>query len=223
MKLSENTISILKNCALINEGIQIKPGSTIRTISKMKNVLAKATIDETFDNEIVLYDLNRFLGLVGMLKDPEIEVDATDKILNVKSTSTNSKIRLSDVSMIIAPPEKDIDLVSPEVEFQLKQNDLNQVVRSSSVLGLPNIAVIGDRQDIYLATLDQKDTNSDEFKIKVGKTDAEFVFYFVTENLKLIPGDYNVSITTKGFSHFKNTNGKIEYWLANESGSEFSE
>ena len=223
MKLSENTISILKNCAMINEGIQIKPGSTIRTISKMKNVLAKATIDETFDNEIVLYDLNRFLGLVGMLKDPEIEVNSGEKILNVKSSSTNSKIRLSDVSMIIAPPEKDIDLVSPEVEFELKQNDLNQVVRSSSVLGLPNIAVIGDRENIYLATLDQKDSNSDEFKIKVGTTSSEFVFYFVTENLKLISGDYNVSVTTKGFSHFKNVNGKIEYWLANEAGSEVSE
>jgi len=223
MKLSEDTISILKNCAMINEGIQIKPGSTVRTISKMKNVLAKATINETFDNEIVLYDLNKFLGLVGMLKDPEIEVNSTEKTLNVKSSSTNSKIRLSDVSMIIAPPEKDIDLVAPEVEFKLKQNDLNQVVRSSSVLGLPNIAVIGDRESIYLATLDQKDSNSDEFKIKVGNTNAEFVFYFATENLKLIAGDYDVSITTKGFSHFKNVSGKIEYWLANEAGSEFSE
>lgn len=221
MKLSENTVGLLKNFATINSGIQIKAGSTIRTISKQQNVLAKATVAENFDSEFVIYDLNRFLALITSLDSPEIAINAEKKNLTVKSGSSKTTYGLSDESMIVAPPNKELKLENAEVNFKLTKEDFNQVLKLSGILGLPNIAVVGDGKNISISTLDVKNDESDNFSIKVGETEANFKMIFATENLKMVTGNYDVSISSKGFAHFKHEKDPIEYWVALEAGSKY--
>jgi hypothetical protein len=223
MKLSENTLSILKNFATINSGIQIKAGSTIRTISKQRNVLAKASVAELFDSEFVIYDLNRFLALITSLESPDILVNTDKKNMIVKSGSSKTIYGLSDESMIVAPPNKELKLEIAEVNFKLTKEDFNQVLKLSGILGLPNIAIIGDGNDISIATLDVKNDESDNFLIKVGETEANFKMIFAAENLKMITGNYTVSISSKGFAHFKHEKDALEYWVALESGSKYGD
>jgi hypothetical protein len=221
MKLSESTINVLKNFSNINSGMLIKSGNVIRTISKQQNVLGKATVTETFDSDFVIYDLNRFLGLVGSLTDPEIAINGAAKNLTIKSGSSKTTYGLSDESMIVAPPAKEIKVENAEVNFRLTKDDLNQVLKLSGILGLPNIAVIGNGSEISISALDVKNADSDDFSIKVGETSANFRMIFVTENLKMVAGTYDVSISSKGISHFKHATDAIEYWIATEAGSKY--
>jgi hypothetical protein len=221
MKLSDKTLEVLKNFTSINTGISIKSGNTIRTISKQQNVLAKATVAETFDKEFVIYDLNRFLGTLTSLSDPDITINSDKKVMTIKSGSSKTIYGLSDEAMIVAPPEKELKVENAEVNFELTKDNLSQILKMSGVLGLPNIAVVGDGKKILASTLDSKNDQSDNFSIEVGVTKDTFKFIFTTENLKMIPGDYSVGISSKGISHFKNKSIPVEYWIATEAGSKY--
>lgn len=223
MKLSENTINVLRNFSTINPGIVFKEGNVIRTISKQQNLLAKAVVEENFSDKFVIYDLNRFLALVGSLKNPDITINKDKNNLQIISGTSSTVYGLAAEHMIVAPPEKELKVVNAEVNFLLSKDDLSQVLKLSTVLGLPNIAVKGNRSVVTLTTLDVKNTDSDVFSIEVGSTSSEFQFIFITENLKMIPGDYAISISSKGVSHFKNNSTSIEYWIATEAGSSYKE
>lgn len=219
MKLSENTLNVLKNFATINQGIVFKTGSTLRTISKQQNVLAKFTVTESFDMDFAIYDLNRLLSVLSSLDSPELKIDSENiKIITNKSKATYG---LSDATMVVSAPEKDIVIQNAEVKFLLTKDNLNQVLKLSVVLGLPNIVVRGNRKQISVAAIDVKNSDSDVFSIDVGDTDSEFEFIFITENFKMIPGDYNVEISSKGISHFKSKKEPLEYWIATEIGSKY--
>jgi hypothetical protein len=221
MKLSESTINVLKNFATINAGMQFKEGSVVRTISKGQNVLGKATVTENFEKDFVIYDLNRFLSLCGSLTDPEIVINTDANNLTVKSGTSKTTYGLADESMIVAPPAKELKIENAEVNFRLTKEDMSQVLKLSGILGLPNIAVIGDGASISIATLDVKNDESDNFSIKVGETASNFKMIFNTENLKMIPGTYDVAISSKGISHFKHATDSVEYWIATEAGSKY--
>jgi hypothetical protein len=221
MKFSESTINVLKNFASINAGMQFKEGSVVRTISKGQNVLGKATVTETFEKDFVIYDLNRFLSLCSSLTDPEIVLNSDANNLTVKSGTSKTTYGLADESMIVAPPVKELKIENSEVNFKLTKDDMNQVLKMSGILGLPNIAVTGNGFEISISALDIKNTDSDNFSITVGRTSANFRMIFVTENLKMIPGTYDVAISSKGISHFKHVTDQIEYWIATEAGSKY--
>ena len=221
MKLSESTINVLKNFATINAGMQFKEGSVVRTISKGQNVLGKATVAEAFEKDFVIYDLNRFLSLCGSLTDPEIVINSDSNNLTIKSGTSKTTYGLADESMIVAPPAKELKVENAEVNFRLTKEDMSQVLKLSGILGLPNIAVIGDGTSISISALDVKNADSDDFSIKVGETTANFKLIFVTENLKMIAGTYDVAISSKGISHFKHTTDQVEYWIATEAGSKY--
>jgi hypothetical protein len=221
MKFSESTINVLKNFASINAGMQFKEGSVVRTISKGQNVLGKATVTETFEKDFVIYDLNRFLSLCSSLTDPEIVLNSDANNLTVKSGTSKTTYGLADESMIVAPPVKELKIENSEVNFKLTKDDMNQVLKMSGILGLPNIAVTGNGFEISISALDIKNTDSDNFSINVGQTSANFRMIFVTENLKMIPGTYDVAISSKGISHFKHVTDQIEYWIATEAGSKY--
>ena len=221
MKLSESTINVLKNFATINAGMQFKEGSVVRTINKGQNVLGKATIKESFEKDFVIYDLNRFLSLYSSLNDPEIVVNADSNNITIKSGTSKTTYGLADESMIVAPPAKELKIENAEVNFRLTKEDMSQVLKLSGILGLPNIAVIGDGTSISISALDVKNADSDDFSIKVGQTSANFRMIFVTENFKMIPGTYDVSISSKGISHFKHSTDSLEYWIATETGSKY--
>jgi hypothetical protein len=219
MKLSENTVNVLRNFATINQGLVFKSGNTLRTVSKQQNVLAKATVTESFDNNFAIYDLNRFLAVLSSMNDPNLTVGTG----NVKIASGTSKTTygLSDETMVVSAPDNDISVQNAEVKFTLTKDNLAQVLKLSGVLGLPNIAVRGNRKKISIAAVDVKNQDSDVFSVDVGDTDAEFQFIFVTENFKMIPGDYEVQISSKGVAHFKSKKDPLEYWIATEVGSKF--
>ncbi len=223
MKLSETTLNVLKNFSTINTGMMFKEGNVIRTISKQQNLLAKATVSEAFDKEFVIYDLNRFLALLGSLKDPDITVNKDKNNVKIVSGTSSTVYGLASEHMIVAPPAKELKVENAEVNFTLSKDDLAQVLKLSAVLGLPNIAVKGNRSKITITALDVKNQDSDVFSVEVGETSSEFQFIFVTENLKMIPGTYNVSISSKGISHFKHGTEPLEYWIATEAGSSYKE
>ena len=219
MKLSENTVNVLRNFATINQGLVFKSGNTLRTVSKQQNVLAKATVKESFDNNFAIYDLNRFLAVLSSMSDPDLTVGTG----NVKIASGTSKTTygLSDETMVVSAPDNDISVQNAEVKFTLTKDNLAQVLKLSGVLGLPNIAVRGNRKKISIAAVDVKNQDSDVFSVDVGDTDAEFQFIFVTENFKMIAGDYDVQISSKGVAHFKSKKDPLEYWIATEVGSKY--
>ena len=219
MKLSENTVNVLRNFATINQGLVFKSGNTLRTVSKQQNVLAKATVKESFDNNFAIYDLNRFLAVLSSMSDPDLTVGTG----NVKIASGTSKTTygLSDETMVVSAPDNDISVQNAEVKFTLTKDSLAQVLKLSGVLGLPNIAVRGNRKKISIAAVDVKNQDSDVFSVDVGDTDAEFQFIFVTENFKMIAGDYEVQISSKGVAHFKSKKDPLEYWIATEVGSKY--
>jgi hypothetical protein len=160
---------------------------------------------------------------VSSLKSPDIIVNDGAKSLKIKSDSSVTNYGLSDESLIIAPPEKDLNVENAEVNFTLTQATLSQILKLAGVMGLPNVCVRGDRNKISIAAIDVKNQDSDVFSIDVGDTQSEFNMIFVTENFKLLPENYEVAISSKGVAHFKTSNGKVQYWIATEAGSKFVE
>ena len=224
MKLSNETINVLKNFASINQGILFKKGKVIRTVSSQKTILAEATIGEDVPLDFGVYDLNNFLSVVSLHKDdPSFDFD--DKHVVIKGNGGRSKIkyRFCDPKMIVSPPEKSIKMDDPEIKFELKSSDLDWVLRAASVLGSPQVAVESNGTKISLVTFDASNdsAHTDALEVADGNGDT-YKMVFKTENLKMIPGDYEVSISSKGISNFKNKNVNLQYWIATEQGSTFT-
>jgi len=220
MKLSKHTLNMLKNFSDINMSIEIKKGSVLRTVSVQKNILAQAELEDEFPKDFAIYELNRFLGAVSLFDDPEFEFNA--KSTNIGTTKHSVDYVYCDPSMIVTPPENNINFPDPEVKFTLTQDSLSQVMRASNVLGTPEIAIEGDAGIINIKALDVNNDSTDTFKVVLDeKTDDKFRFVFKTENMKMIPGNYDVEISSKGISHFSLQGQKLEYWIATESTSSF--
>ena len=223
MKLNTNTQNILKNFSEINTNILIKPGKEINTISTMRNIFAKASIDESFDTEFGIYDLNEFLGVVSGMNKPELSLQ--DKHMTISQEGSKSKVKYfySDPSVIVAPT-KEVNMPEAEVTFSLSQSNLEQLKKMAAILKSPDLALIGETGgDIVLKVCDKKNDTSNNFDIVVGEgATADYTFYFKVENMKMIPGDYDVSVSSKSISHFKNTKLPIEYWIALEPDSTIS-
>jgi len=216
MKIEPKTLSVMKNFSSINPSLLFRAGNVLATVSPTKSVLAKARIDQTFEKQFAIFDLSRFIGVMTLFDNPDLEFG--DKSVCMKSDGRELEYRYADVNTIIVPPEKDLVLPSIDVEFTLSAVHLADVQRALGALGMPEIAVAGDRDDLWLQVTDSKNLNGDSFRIKVGNTDKKFHLVFRAENLKLIQQDYTVQISSKGLSHFKgNTVIEIEYWITLEA------
>ena len=221
MKLSEKTIDLLENFSSINQSILVKKGSKLRTISVMKNILAEADIDENFEKDFGIYDLPQFLNGVGLMNDPDIDLKHDSYMIIREGKTTKVKFAFADPEVIITPPEKAITLPSQDVCFQLESVQLQKLLKASSVYQLPDLAAVGDGETITLMVRDKKNDNSNEFALTVGKTDKTFEFNFKIENIKLIPGSYDVVISKKLLSKFTNHNYNLDYYIALEPDSSF--
>jgi len=223
MKLSKHTLSMLKNFSDINMSIEIKEGNILRTVSVQKNILAQAEIEDSFPQDFAIYELNRFLGAVSLFDDPEFQFNG--KSANIGTTRHSVDYVYCDPSMIVTPPENNITFPEPEVKFTLSQDALSQIMKASNVLGTPEIAIEGGPHPndvIRLKALDVNNDSTDTFKIVLDeRSDNKFMFVFKTENMKMIPGNYDVEISSKGISHFTLQGQKLEYWIATESSSSF--
>ena len=224
MQLSTDTIKLLKNFGVINQGIYFKQGKVLKTMSSGKNILAEVTIKEEIPTNFGIYDLNKFLSVVSLHSDnPTFEFG--DKEVKIVGNKGRSKIkyRFCEPSMINVPPEKQLAMPSPEVSFELSAEDFAWVMKAAGVLGSPQIAVESDGEKVNVVTLDlQNDSAHTESLEIANESGNKYRMIFKTENIsKIMPGTYEVSISSKGISNFKNKTIPLQYWITTEQGSNF--
>ena len=221
MKLSSETLSVLKNFASINSGIEFKVGNTIRTISVGKNILAEANLKDTFPDEFCVYDLNQFLSVHSLYKDAEIDFSEHDIIF--KSGRGKIKYRKTAKEMIVSAPDKSLSLPSVDAGFTLSEEDLSTILKSASVLQSTHIAVESEDDKIYLTCYCGKDDSAGTNSIEVGDNpnQSKFKMVFLTENWKMIPGSYDVELCAKGLASFKHKTQEVDYWIALEAKDSF--
>ena len=220
MNLSDKTLTILKNFAGINNSILVKQGTQLRTISVAKNILAEAQIDEEFPREFGIYDLNQFLNGLSLHQDPEMDF-SPDSYLTIREGKRRVKYFYADPQVIISPPEKEITLPSEDVHFQLDSIALEKLLKAAAVYQLPDLSAVGGDGVVKLVVRDKKNDTSNEFAVVVGETDKVFSFNFKVENIKIIPGAYDVVVSSKLLSKFTNSQHDLKYYIALEPDSTF--
>ena len=215
MKFSSETLSVLKNFSTINPSIVFKPGSVVRTISPQKTVMAAATIGETVETQAGVYDLSRFLSTLALFENHDV-MFGQDR-LTIKGGASTLSYTYTSESLMVTPPEKDIVVPDPEVTINIKWQDIESVRQAAGVLQLPEIAFIGDGSTITMSAVDSKTSTADNYNTVVadGTGLDSFNMIIKTDNLKLVPADYEVTLSSKGMAHFKSS--KVQYWVAIET------
>ena len=193
MKLSDSTLTVLKNFAGINNSILVKEGKKLRTISVAKNILAEANITEEFPRDVAIYDLNQFLNGLSLHSDPDLDF-TPDSYITIQEGKRRVKYFYADPQVIIAPPEKEITLPTEDVCFQLDSTALDKLLKAAAVYQLPDLSAIGENGVVKLVVRDKKNDTSNEYAVIVGETDRDFTFNFKVENIKIIPGAYDVCL-----------------------------
>ena len=220
MKLSDSTLSLLKNFSSINQSILFKEGSKLRTISVMKNILAEATINEEFAKDFGIYDLNQFLNGLSLHQKPELDFDNEGYVV-IKEGRSRSKYFFADPSVIVTPPEKQILLPSEDVCFELATTVLEKLLKAAAVYQLPDISAVGEAGVVKLVVRDKKNDTSNRHEEVVGETNSVFNFNFKVENIKILPGTYDVVVSQKLLSRFTSKNHDLIYYIALEPDSTF--
>ena len=224
MKISNKTLDVLKNFSEINQSILIKKGKKLKTVSALKNILAHADVEEDFPQDFAIYQLNEFIGVLSTMSNPDLTFHDKYVMLSQENGAC-TKYFYAEPSVVISP-EKDIVMPSEEINFTLLEKQYNDLLKMSSILQLNDILVKGcpKSNGQYLAVTNKKNDTSNDYSIKVGEGVTEpYKMYFKTENLKMVAGDYNVHISSKGISHFENMTIKLDYWIALEPDSNYGE
>ena len=220
-KLSKQTLDILKNFASINSNILVSPGNVIKTISPVKNVMSQAVVKENFDTEFGIWDLNKFLGVVSLFNDPEFYFN--EKYVEIVGNNGTRVVYHYSEPKLLTTVTKEIRMPDAVVNFTLEQDDFSELQKASGVLQLPDLCLRNFSEGIELVAVDKKDSSSNNYSVLVGNdyANGDFEFFFKTENLKLLPGDYRVSVTDKVVSKFVHTELDLTYWIALESDSRY--
>lgn len=224
MKLSKETIEVLKNYGNINQGMFFRTGKTLRTVNSHKNILTSAEISEEFPTNFGVYDINNFLGVISADESPEFEF--SDKEVKIKCKGGRSTIRYGfcDADVIVVAPEKDIVMPSEDIKFNLSSEDLKWVLQISRLLSTPHIIVESDGTEVLLKTTDlqmSNVSNSNQLKVDNGNGNKYNMIFRAEFIEKLMAGSYTVTISAKGIAHFQNNDRKIQYWITTETGSKF--
>ena len=217
MKIDVNTVNVLKNFAKINPSIVVQEGNVLKTISPTKTIMAKAEVNTDFPKRFAIYNLDQFIALYSTFTDPALQFN--DKSLTLVEENRSSHFVYADESTVTKAPDKEINLPSIDVTFKMTDKDLRDVEKAAGILGLPELAVIGDGTTVSLVATDSKNPSSNDYSVKIGETDKVFKAIFKVENIKIIPGDYEVSISSKGISLF--VGNDVQYFIAVESNSTF--
>lgn len=223
MELQEQTLSVLKNFSDINPNILIKQGNVIKTISEAKNVLATATVDNEFTQQFGIYDLKEFISVLSLVDQPNLNF--SDESVTVSDQSGRSKVRyFFSPEETLTSPQKDINMPEGEVQFTLDAPTLNKLRSAASALGHNEVSVTPGDGVLVLSVVDNENATSNTYSIDVpytSKPEQPFSFVINISNLKIIPGDYEVSISSKLISQFKHTSVNVSYWIALEKTSTF--
>ena len=228
MKLSNETVTVLKNFSTINQNLVIKSGNSISTMSAMKNIVAKAEVSEDFPRDFAIYDLNEFLAALSLFDKPDLDFKEDFVVVTENGSATKFlKYWYSDPS-VVTTPSKEVTMPSCEVSFSLSSNILSDVQKAAAVIGVPDMVL--EAMSIGKAILkvtDKKNDTANDYAVGIDVTnedgkDLPYKFWFKVENLKLLSGTYNVEVSSKNISYFKNTNVDIEYWIALEPESKYN-
>ena len=222
MELNENVLQVLRNFATINQNILIKTGNEIRTISEARNVLARATVDVEFPSQFAIYDLNQFISVLSLVDKPNLEF--TENYVTVKDGSGLSSVKYFFSSPdTITTSEKDITMPEAEVKFTLDEKTVSKLRSASSALGYRDLIITGANDSITLSVSENDNSTANSYKADVSGSyqSDNFKFILNIENLKIIPGDYDVSISSKFISNFKHKEKDVQYWIALEKTSSY--
>jgi hypothetical protein len=219
MKISKQTFEVLKNFSEINENLLIKPGNKLQTISVMKNVLSEATVEETFDKEFAIYDLNSLLSVLSLYEAPDITLG--DDYLTISQGKSSSKFWYADPTLVVSPT-KGIVMPSSEVKVRVTQSTYTDLLKASNIMQLSDIGLVSDGDTINLIATDKKNQTSNQFNAEVADGNGtKFNFYFKRDNLRMIPGEYDLTVSSKNISHWVNANKNLQYWVALETDSAY--
>ena len=221
MKLSDKTLSLLKNFSTINQSILFKKGTKLRTISVMKNILAEATISEEIPRDFGIYDLGQFLNGLSLHHNPDLDFQDDDSYVVIKEGRSRSKYFFADSNCIVTPPEKTLTLPDETVTFDLSTDQLDKLLKAAAIYQLSDLSVVGGEGVVKVLVRDKKNETSNDFSIIVGETEATFSFNFKVENIKILPGNYNVVVSQKLLSRFTSKNQDLTYYIALEPDSIF--
>ena len=218
MKFSERTLTILKSFAGINKSIQMKEGTVLKTITPEKTLIAIANIPDEIPSEACIYDMSRFLSILSLYDDPDVEFH--DKYFIISEGRRRTKYVYADISMIHTPPEKEITIPSEDVVVDVKWDDLQSVLKAAGVLQFSEVAFVGESGKCYLKAIDSSNDNADDYDVEIGETDDTFKIIIKTDNLKLLPQDYRVTLCSKGISEFRGKD--VTYFVATDSKSTYN-
>ena len=222
MKLSDTTISVLKNYSSINQNLKIGAGNNLVTMSAMKNIVAQQKVEESFEKDVAIYDLNEFLAAMSLFDSPELDFEDEYLMMGNEGRTSSLKYWYSDPS-VVTSPSKMITMPSEDVKLTLSSEDIEKLKRAASVVQAPDMVLEKTDAGVSLMVCDKKNTTANNYAIDVEcDSDAKsFKFYFKVENLKLLPGTYDITISQKNISNFKNSNKNVEYWIALEPESTY--
>ena len=225
MIISDETLNVLKNFASINPNLVFKPGQKLKTISEAKTILSSADIVEDFPVEFGVYDLNEFLAVYNLIDSPELEFE--DKSVLIKnSAGSRQQVRYYySQPEILTTPQKDIQMPEPEVGVNMSEDVLSQIRKAAAVLGHTEMSIKGEDGVVTASVIDGKDSTSNSFLIELDRDNScknDFNFVVSIPNLKLLPGDYFVSISSKLISNWTNANYPVEYFIALEKSSTYA-
>jgi len=218
MKFSNETLTVLKSFTQINKSILMKEGNVLKTITPEKTLIAIADIPDEIPSDACVYDLSRFLSILSLYNDPDVEF--FDKYFIISEGKRRTKYVYADISMIHVPPEKDINIPTEDVVVNVKWEDLQSVLKAAGVLQFSEVAFVGTDGKVYLKAIDSSQEGADDYGIEIGETEDEFKIIIKTDNLKLLPQDYRVTLCSKGISEFKGDSAT--YFVAIDSKSTYN-
>jgi hypothetical protein len=223
MELSESTLQVLRNFSGINQNILIKTGSNIKTISEARNVVATADVTESFEKDFGIYDLNEFIGVMGLVDTPSLKFE--DDFVIVSDSSGRSKVKyFYAAEETLTAPTKDVTMPEADVKFVLDNDTLNRLKKAASTLGHSEVSIKAKDGVLSLSVVENQNATSNAFSIDIDgefKQDAVFNFIISISNLKILPGDYEVEISSKLITQFKNKELPLKYWIALEKSSTY--
>ena len=219
MKLNDQTVSILKNFSTINQNLVIKEGSEIATMSAMKNIVAKATVEENFPVEFAIYDLNEFLSALSLFTNPDLDFQENYVVITEAGSKGKSLKYWYSEPSVVTTPSKEVTMPSSEVKFPLQSNVLSEVQKAAAVIGAPDMVL----EDDELRVTDKKNDTANSYStpLDTESNGANYKFWFKVENLKLLPGCYDVEVSSKRISHFQNKKLPVGYFIALEPESSY--
>ena len=220
IKISKDSLSILKNFAGINGNIALRKGSVLTTISPQRNVVASVTVTEDFPEDFYIYDLSQFLGVLSLFTDPD--VDFTPAVATIKEGKNSIKYYAADKSVLLLPPDKAIKFPGADVEFELDADQITAIQKTSSVLSAPDLSIVGDGKTITLKVLDLKNSSTNNYEVEIGETDQEFVANITISNLKMVTQSYKVELSSKKISKWTALEGDMTVYVALDSTSTFA-